>query len=126
MSVAAERTYARVSGWIFLALGAAGLLTRDLGHMLQVGGILAPVHLAIGLAGIATANRGGVRARRIFNLTLGCLLTAWGVAGTLEAPLLSPAPLPLENGLHALIGIWGFYGPLGALWAKWTRRKPAA
>ncbi|MHB1627668.1 MAG: hypothetical protein ACYCVB_04720 [Bacilli bacterium] len=119
----AEKSYARATGWLYLTLSAAGLFTNNLWHMMNLSGSMTVIHLAIGVTGLTVARQGGARAHRIYSLLLGFILTAWGVAGTWTPTMLSPYPLPLENALHVLTGIWGFYGAGSVFWNRFSRKS---
>lgn len=106
----ADKNYARAMGWLYLALACAGLVTDNLWHTINLSSPMTIVHLAIGVAGLTVARQGGHTAMRIFALLLGSILLAWGTVGTWAPQMLTPHPLPLENALHMLTGIWGFYG----------------
>ncbi len=121
--LSAERNYARVTGWLYLLLAVAGLFTNNLWNMFNLSGTMTVIHAVIGITGIAVANRGTARLHRVYNLALALTLTTWGVVGTVSPRWLQPYPLPLENALHTLTGIWGFYGAGQALFARLTRRK---
>ncbi|MCY0869775.1 MAG: hypothetical protein OWT27_04195, partial [Firmicutes bacterium] len=73
------------------------------------------VYVGLGLTGIAIANRASNRGRMIFAATAGLLLLAWGAVGMARPLWLSPSPLPLDNALRAVTGLWGFYA-VGAAW----------
>ncbi len=119
----AEKSYARATGWIYLILSGAGLFTNNLWHMINLSGTMTMIHLAIGVTGLTVARQGGARAHRVYNLLLGVILTTWGVTGTWAPTALVPYPLPLENALHVLTGIWGFYGAGSVLWSRVSRKS---
>lgn len=123
----AERNYARFVGWVYLGLGVAGVFTNNLWHMFNLSGTMTAIHIGLGIGGLTVALRGGSRAHRGFNLIAGTFLTAWGVAGTVTPEWLSPHPLPLENALHTLTGVWGFYGAGSSFFGRiGGRRRPRA
>jgi len=76
------------------------------------------IHFAIGISGLTIALRGKLFSQRAYSLIVGLALTAWGVTGTLAPNLLNPYPLPLENALHVVTGIWGFYGLGSSFWQR--------
>jgi len=112
----AQRNYARVTGWLYLLLGIMGFFTPTLWHMFTLFGHLTALHIAIGICGLTVSRHGGSRAHRLYSLLLGLGLTLWGVTGTVAPQLLVPWPLPLENALHMITGIWGFYALGAFLW----------
>lgn len=113
-----DQTYARTIGWLYFLLAVTGLFTTNLWHMFTLTGPMTVIHFAIGISGLVVVGKGGARAHRVFSLTTGIALTAWGVTGTLAPQLLTPYPLPLENALHVLTGIWGFYGLGSSFWHR--------
>ena len=119
----AERSYARITGWLYLLLAVAGLFTNNLWHMFNLSGMMTVIHAGIGVTGITVASRGGARMHRFYNVALAVSLTSWGVIGTVSPQWLQPYPLPLENALHTLTGLWGFYGSGSAMFAGRSRRK---
>lgn len=94
--------------------------------MINLSPAMTAFHLTIGLTGISLANRRHVKALRIYGLTLGVLLTALGVAGTIDPQAVEPTRMPLENALHVVTGIWGFYGSGAALFARFRKTRTAA
>lgn len=105
-----DRRYARVTGWLYFVLGLSGLFTDHLWHMFHVSGTVMFIHFAIGLVGLTVSRHGTLRACRIYSVAMGLLLLLWGGVGTMAPGWLDPYPLPLENALHVISGIWGFYG----------------
>ncbi len=118
----ADYRYARVTGWLYFALGVLGLFTDHLWHMFHVGGNMMYMHFIIGIIGITAARYGSIRQTRLYAITVGLLLLTWGAVGTLSPAWLDPYPLPLENALHVITGIWGFYG-IGNSMMNWVRKK---
>ncbi len=114
----AEHTYARVTGWIYLLLAAAGAFTDHLWHMITLSSPMTLMHLAIGVAGLSVARQGKHRAHRTYSLTVGFVFMLWGIAGTFYPQYINPRPLPLENALHLITGMWGFYGVGSILFSK--------
>ncbi len=111
----AARTYARTIGWLYLALGCAGVFTSTLWDALRLTPVVIVVYVGVGLTGIAVANRASARGRLLFAVLIGSLLLAWGAVGIAAPHWLTPLPLPLDNALRTVTGLWGFYS-LGAAW----------
>lgn len=110
------RSYARVIGWLYFSLGVTGLFTDNLWHMFALTHMIPMLYMIIGLSGLIVAGKAGLRAHQFFNLFMGTALTVWGVMGTLMPQLFSPLPLPLDNALHVVSGLWGFYAVATAFW----------
>lgn len=118
MSMAANVMYARMTGWIYLLLAVAGLFDRHLFYVLTLPVLTTLIYLMIGLSSLTAAHKASAIGLMIYNLVLGSALVLWGIAGTMHPEWFVPAPLPLDNALHLLTGVWAFYGLLSVTWKR--------
>ncbi len=108
--------YARLTGWIYLLLAVAGLFERHIFYILTLPVLTTLLYLMIGLTGLTTAHKASKRGLMIYTLSMGIILLLWGLVGTVQPGLFMPAPLPIDNALHLLTGLWAFYGLLNEFW----------
>ncbi len=108
--------YTRLTGWIYLLLAIAGIFERHLFYALTLPILTVLIYLMIGLTGLTMAHKADATGLMVYNLLLGAGLLAWGLAGTLQSDLFTPAPLPMDNALHLLTGLWAFYGLFNSFW----------
>ncbi|PWI57918.1 hypothetical protein [Sulfoacidibacillus thermotolerans] len=119
----AEKTYARATGWIYLTLAVSSLFTDNLWHMLHFTTAITWANLTVGLSGLVIARSNHYKAHRFYNLFAGVTLISWGILGTFYPQWFTTPPLPLDNGLHVLTGIWGFYGIGTVFWSRFSRKS---
>ncbi len=121
--VSVEKTYARTTGWIYLIIAVCSLFTDNLWHMLHFSTSVTIASFVFGLSGLTIARTKNYTYHRYYNLIAGVSLTTWGLTGTFYPQWFTPAPLPLDNGLHMLTGIWGFYGIGSVFWSRFSRKS---
>ncbi len=123
MKMGAYVLYARFTGWIYLLLAIIGIFERHLFYVLTLPVLAVLIYLIIGLTGLTVAHKVHEKGLMVYNLVLGTGLLIWGLFGTLQPDLFTPAPLPLDNALHLLTGLWAFYGLLSGLWTYFSAKS---
>ena len=123
MKVRAYVLYARFTGWIYLLLAITGIFERHLFYVFTLPVLTVLIYLMIGLSGLTIAQKVQGTGLMVYNLLLGIALLFWGLIGTLQPDLFTPAPLPLDNALHLLTGLWAFYGLLSRLWTYFSAKS---
>ncbi|MCI0182102.1 MAG: hypothetical protein OWR52_03075 [Acidibacillus sp.] len=118
-----EKNYARTTGWIYLVVAITSLFTDNLWHMLHFSTSATIASFAIGLTGLTISRSSNNTYHRYYNLFAGATLTVWGLTGTLYPQWFKTTPLPLDNGLHVITGIWGFYGVGSLFWSRISRKS---
>ncbi len=122
MIMVANVHYARLTGWIYLLLAVAGLFERHIFYILTLPVLTTLLYLMIGLTGLTTAHKASKRGLMVYTLSMGIILSLWGLVGTVQPGLFMPAPLPIDNALHLLTGLWAFYGLLNEFWVFLTAK----
>ncbi|KUO96216.1 hypothetical protein [Ferroacidibacillus organovorans] len=121
-----EHTYSRTSGWIFILFFLAGFFPLGLKTYFTLTGEMAVIHLILGLGGLIAA-RSAKRTQTIYSVSAGTWLIFMGVTGKVNPFGLPIASLPLDHALHAVLGLWAFYGPLLHFpWRQALRRSHRA
>lgn len=118
-----NRRYLRIMGWLYLALFIIGLFDRHLYYVLTLPPLTILLYLCIGLASLTIAHKTAMKGMMIYNLVAGSLLVIWGITGTLYPALFTPAPLPLDNALHTLTGLWAYAAIGYEMWLIFSRKS---
>lgn len=102
------RTYDRIIGWLFFAVGTAGLFVHELGTYAVLTAPETVINLAVGLAGMAAARR-RTRTCTVAATLAGAGLLLWGIWGLAWPRSVLGTAEPLEVVVHIVCGLWGMY-----------------
>lgn len=101
-------TYDRLLGWLFTALGIAGLVTNHIGSYLTLSRPETGLNLFIGVVAMACA-RSRLRISTLCAMLIGILLFLWGIWGLAWPASFVGTAEPLEIAVHIVAGLWGMY-----------------
>ncbi len=102
------RSYDRIVGWLFFAVGIAGLFVHHLATYAVLTGPETIMNLMVGLAGMSAARR-RTRTSTVSATLIGVGLLLWGIWGLAWPQSVLGTAEPLEVVVHIVCGLWGMY-----------------